>query len=150
MDKTLMNFDTWDVADALRLLQVSPLAGAWCLITVLDSSGDVATMADVLSPLARSRVDVQRVGRDIAVPLEQLKEELLEDLFTGFDEVWLCRSRPVSGKTLDVRITSDYEPSAVPRELAIWMDAEQCAIGLGDGVGLVVVGEPGAVAYLAA
>ena len=78
------------------------------------------------------------VGDDVAVDVSTLLD-LIEkhDLFSGFDEIWLCPRDPESAKPSDVRLTSDVSLGPDPPPgLAEWMRSAGCFAGLGDGDGL--------------
>lgn len=61
---------------------------------------------------------------------------------TGFDEIWCFRERPRRAKSANLGIVAPFNASddGVPVELIQWMTGANCFLGMGDGIGLNVIG----------
>jgi len=109
------------------------------LITMLDSAPAVADLPRLVPHLRNVALPFVAVDRDVLVDiptLVQLIQDQKHDWLAGFDELWLCSSRPPHGKPDNVRITSDQPLEREPVGLAAWMINATCFLGLGDGDGL--------------
>ena len=125
-----------DVLSALDRIASNRLARVTALLSVIDSSPDVARMISLIPLLERTGRAYTVVDRDVGVELPILLELFEEQFFTGFDEVWLVRGTPRRGKPNGLRITSDLRLTGPREGLSEWMVDSNCLAGLGDGDGL--------------
>lgn len=127
-----------DIATALHRIPAEQLDGCFALISMVDSTPRVRTLQSLV-PLLRSLGHfLQEVDDDVVIEASSLLTLIDEhEFFSGFDEVWIFREIPRSGKPEGVRITSDTPLRATaPPGLARWMRETRCVAGLGDGDGL--------------
>jgi hypothetical protein len=104
---------------------------------MLDSSPNVTESTNSVLLLETSNVPVTRVGENLAIAVADLLAlQEQDEIFTGFDEVWLFESVPPSPKPSGIRLTSDKVLTAPPPGLSEWMSDTDCKAGLGDGDGL--------------
>lgn len=63
------------------------------------------------------------------------------NIFNGFDEVWCFNRRPKHAPPISSGIVSpfDVDVDGLDSALLTWMVAENCLLGLGDGIGLNIV-----------
>jgi hypothetical protein len=120
-------------------LRASTLASAVALLTVLDSTSAIADLPSLVPNLRSSGLAFAEVDRDVLVDIPTLLALIHDDdheWFTGFDEVWICSSKPARGKPDNLRMTGDRPLETEPSGLASWMRTSTCVLGLGDGDGL--------------
>lgn len=112
----------------------------YALVSMIDSTPGVGNLPSLVPLLERLGAFYKRVDGDVVLDIPTLLGLVEEqDFLTGFDEVWLCAHIPKSNKPELFRMTSDTRLSGVPpAELAEWMLASGCVVGLGDGDGLNV------------
>lgn len=125
-----------DVPSALERLAGAELADLVALVSVIDSTPNVADMPSLVPHLRRTGRSYTVADRDVAVRLPALIELIDQDFFFGFEEIWLYSAVPRQGKPAGVRITSDLHLTALPAGLSEWMSGSGCLAGLGDGDGL--------------
>jgi hypothetical protein len=124
---------------------------AWTvLVSMLDSTPEVATLPSLVPALRRAGIAVGVVGDDVALAWRDSRGLVeADDVLTGFDEVWLCRGVPAEPRPVADRLTCDRpltEPP--PRALGVWMREQGVVAGLGDGDGLNFVTSDEALAAL--
>jgi hypothetical protein len=108
------------------------------LITSVDSTTELAD-SRIGQAIVRRNHDCAFIGQGLLVPsvkLPALDAEL--GLFHGFDEVWALDDRPAVAKPSGSSIVgplnlNEDDPSG---DVAEWMNATGCRLGLGDGFGL--------------
>ena len=115
----------------------SVVGDGWALVTVVDSSRGVSDLPSIRIAAAAAGISAIRVGASLALRTDGLRILAEDGFFNGFDEVWLFRGVPAEDKPPGIRLTSDRPlPDLPPAELALWMAASGCRLGLGDGDGL--------------
>jgi hypothetical protein len=134
-------FSSLDIPTVLRQGVIVADDARYVLISMVDSTPHVASLPSLRALLERMAVFRQIVDDDLVIETSTLLTLVeVHDFFTGFDEIWLCTEIPGSSKPGGVRITSDAPLATVPYgDLAPWMLASGCRIGLGDGDGLNMV-----------
>src|SRR4051812_36050365 len=128
-----------DVPAAIDRMLSTGSCSAVALVSMLDSTPGVASLPSLVPHLIESGLDYATIGEDVLVDLPTLLELTRDEdhaWFAGFDEVWICSSRPTCGKPDDVRITSDNAMTTEPDGLSAWMRSATCFLALGDGDGL--------------
>jgi len=125
------------VADVLathqRLLQQTPFV----LITSLDSEEHISRLKMLASVMLE--LDIRPISESPFVlrgtDLERLMREY--SLFSGFDELWLCKTQPRTIPPTDASIVAPEQLTSVPPiSVQHWMTEWECILGLGDGIGL--------------
>jgi hypothetical protein len=127
-----------DIPAALSRVPASQLASYFVLVSTIDSTTNVSQLPSLLPLLMEHRRWYSVVESDVVIEIPTL--ELLvgeHDFLTGFDEIWLFKEIPRTGKPRHLRMTSDVplEPRG-PEGLSDWMVESFCCAGLGDGDGL--------------
>jgi hypothetical protein len=111
---------------------------AYALVTCLDSSFQVASLADANRPLQALKNQGRVVGQGVLLTTRRLLAlERHERLFFGFDEVWFFSHAEIGPKPKNVVITGPNRIlSPLMASLKEWMDVNGCSLGLGDGAGM--------------
>jgi hypothetical protein len=125
-----------DVPSALARVPETRLERVTVLLTTVDSDRDVADLRSVTDALRDAGATFSRVGSAVALPWPSLRALLAAELFSGFDEVSLCRGDAPATPPPAAKITADHEITQLSAELIGWMMASGCLAGLGDGAGL--------------
>jgi hypothetical protein len=110
-------------------------AANYVLISVLDSNPDVANTITAARLLAEIHGSYS-LGSGIVVNIKELvRENSMQQIFFGFDEIWLFQEKPIEPKPRDFTIVtpSSILSSSVPQSLADWMRRSKCLAGVGDG-----------------
>ena len=123
------------VVEAKLLSQFS-----WVLITSIDSIIDMtADTSTVKDEIARIEPRCAFLGSGLVVPAASMVS-LANDqnLFTGFDELWVFNRYPDIPKPDDLWIVAPFniDNDPIPSRLVSWMVDADCQLGLGDGIGL--------------
>jgi hypothetical protein len=126
-----------DIPTALSCLSTETVADYVVLISLVDSTPQVADLASVAAAFCGHTQTYERVGDDLAVDASSFLRIVNEqDLLFGYDEVWLFAATPHRGKPVPFTITSDTRDEPMSAELIDWMVTSGCLAGLGDGEGL--------------
>jgi hypothetical protein len=126
-----------DIPTALSYLSTEQVADYVVLISLIDSTPQVANLTSVVSAFTGHALTCERVGDDLAVDASSfLRIANQQELLFGYDEVWLFAATPHLGKPTGFNITSDTRDEPMAAELIDWMKTSGCLAGLGDGEGL--------------
>jgi hypothetical protein len=107
------------------------------LISMVDSTPEVARLSSLLSVLAELSAAYRAADDDVVIDGETLLSLINRGFFTGFDEIWLFAEPPLDGKPPSLRLTSDVRlGQKLPEGIASWMTESGSLAGLGDGDGL--------------
>lgn len=122
------------------LAQSADLLGRYefWLITSIDSEMDLHRISLATTLVERSP-DCTFLGNGLLVRSPRANE--INQLFSGFDELWCFKQEPVTPKPEAVTIVPPINPTRADIIAALepWMRDTLCEIGLGDGVGLTYV-----------
>jgi hypothetical protein len=114
------------------------------LITAIDSSRGVAGLVSVTAFLAERDTPLREIDGSILVDRTTFEAMLSSErgFFPGF-EVWFLAEGSVP-ETSPADGLNVFEPlDAVPPELAAWMRATGCVLGVADGLGVSYVARAG-------
>ncbi|MFG0256850.1 MAG: hypothetical protein ACF8GE_03005 [Phycisphaerales bacterium JB043] len=106
---------------------------------VVRSIDSACTTGDLTKALAFHRIAYDVINRNICLSLDALQNALSNDVFTGFDEVWIIEGPPPAFDLAPLPYaTSDGADfsSKFPEKLADAMEQTNCVLILGDGCGL--------------
>lgn len=116
----------------------------YVLISSIDSDRQVSSM-----PWARARILEDRAWALSPLPLVisgASAVSLLDDqnLFTGFDELWIPAELPATGPPDEASLVAPLELDIEsPAAIWAWLEVSQCRLGVGDGYGTnYVVADP--------
>jgi hypothetical protein len=127
----------------------SPISSfVWVLVTSLDSTTDLASIPAALAA-TRQYPTSRLLKGGLVIPMRDLQSVTSrQDLFRGFDELWLFDSEPAETKPNDVTIVGplDFRTNEPTPELTAWMGESGCRLGLGDGIGMNYVTPDGELA----
>lgn len=126
------------IHDFLYEIEDPPSSMAYALVTCLDSSFDVASLAKQNPQLMGLKRHGREVGQGVLLSSRRLiAMERRQRLFFGFDEVWFFTRSRVQPKPQRVVITGpDRISPERMRRAAGWMQKNGCSLGLGDGMGM--------------
>lgn len=127
-----------DIHDFLSAIDEPSSSMAYALITCLDSSPNLESLASTSKHISRIKAASKLTGKGLMLTTRQLiAAERRERAFFGFDEVWFFDKRPVSPKPDSLIITGpDRLTSEFLDEHQGWLHASGCTLGLGDGTGM--------------
>jgi hypothetical protein len=115
------------------------------LITSVDSSIDLSAEPVILREIRDVAPQAESSGKGVALTGRDLLALNERGFFTGFDEIWLCRTEPQSpkptGGLLACLDTSTELEELDLRVIEPWLRESQCFLGAGDGIGLSVVSD---------
>jgi hypothetical protein len=126
------------IHDFLSEIEEPSSSMAYALITCLDSSFNVASLANENRKLQALKNQGKRVGQGVLLTTRRLLAvERQERLFFGFDEVWFFSHAEVAPKPKNVVITGPSKLTLpLPEQMRAWMHRNGCSLGLGDGTGM--------------
>ena len=113
-----------------------------------SSSHIIVTRLDSISKIANSHIPnlIKQAGfhcRSLGMSIVVLSDEIAQmhkhlNLFTGFDEMWLCGEKPSAKIYEEISILPPILlPEDVPcKKIEDWMDKNHCHGGFADGDGL--------------
>ena len=115
-----------------------PASMAYALITCLDSTFEIASLASKNPRLAALRKEGTIVGKGLLLKTRRLLAlDRSAHLFFGFDEVWFFSRAQVTAKPKNLVITGPERISEETIEsLASWLQSNGVYLGLGDGTGM--------------
>ncbi|KAA3611940.1 MAG: hypothetical protein DWQ01_07610 [Planctomycetota bacterium] len=124
------------LAEALQLILRSPEEGWIFVVRCIDSTRDSLGVSKILS---FHKVNHDTLNSNVFLTLKDLKDFPLDQLFAGFDEVWVFIDSPphknLNGLPTATSETTDFS-EAFPRELNKAFEQHGCLLILGDGCGL--------------
>jgi hypothetical protein len=126
-------------------------SAAYALITCLDSSFEPASFLKKDSSLRGAMNGVYMLKKGVVLPSKLLQRASVRNqLFVGFDEIWFFPTDKIEAKPESASIVGpDRIDQRTLEELAPWMEANGCSLGLGDGGGLnIIVKAHGVVNYV--
>jgi hypothetical protein len=118
----------------------------WSLVTSLDSLRD---LRDIPKREAFKSIadEVVVVGHAVLVKTAGLIRVAKEGTLTGFDEVWFLGQPPASAPPVEAHLVAPRNAATDDlTAVLVWMKAEACGLGLGDGIGLNYVAISQAIA----
>ena len=126
------------IHDFLSAIEAPSSSMAHALITCLDSSLDVKSLARTSKHLSDLGTQPKFVGKGLLLTTRRLLDaERHGRIFFGFDEIWFFAKPIVIPKPAGLVITGPSKLSAqLVEKHADWLDASGCTLGLGDGTGM--------------
>ncbi|HEX5443972.1 MAG TPA: hypothetical protein VFW87_09100 [Pirellulales bacterium] len=130
-------FDS-SIHDFLSDLPPQAAGTRYALITCLDSNRAPASLRANSPELQPLKDQTREFGSGLLVPTELLLEaNSTQQIFFGFDELWLFPSEPSESKPDSAWLVG---PARIGQstldQLSVWMSKNGCSLGLGDGEGL--------------
>jgi len=107
-------------------------------LVVIRQIDSASSQEDLTKALAFHCVPYQLINGNVCVSIDAV-QSAVEELFTGFDEVWIVSGKPPSFDLASLpHATSESTDfsSGVPDEVLSAMDRTNCVVILGDGCGL--------------
>ena len=106
----------------------------WVLITSLDSLRDLEKDSMVQGIGLPHRF----LGGGLIVDGKSLRQlQLMNGMFSGFDELWCYKGDVAIPKPREIRLVGPLEiKTNIPDSVRGWMQQSHCVLGMGDGVGL--------------
>ncbi len=154
MPKNLRYRSGWidtTIHDFLSEIDDPPSSMAYALVTCLDSSFDVASLASRNPKLKGLKEHGKPLGQGVLLSSRRLIAlERRQRMLFGFDEVWFFSKSRVAPKPKRVVITGPGKISAETMKAATaWMQRNGGSLGLGDGTGMNFCARlPGVAWYL--
>lgn len=107
---------------------------SWVFITSLDSLRDLERDSMVQSLRFPHRFS----GGGLIVEGKSMRQlQLMNGMFSGFDELWCYKQDISMPKPREVQLVGPLAiKTVIPESVRRWMEQSQCILGLGDGVGL--------------
>ena len=129
----------WLTANASKIRDLP-----YVLISSMDSDRQVTTMPWVTARCLNSATWALSLTPLVISGVSAIDLLADDNLFTGFDELWIPTGLPVAQPPEDAHLVAPRELDIeCPAGVLNWLDASGCRLGVGDGYGMnYVLGEP--------